>query len=393
VYSVPTNGTDSNGQPVAYADILGRGHTVYVSVTAELPSGAQIARSFTVLGGSVQVDRGAQFRRSLDLDVAPVWRDGTTGLVSSVIPTSASDALSPYGTLLRVQYGMSVPGQTSPFWWPQGLFRVSQADVDDDGVPSLKVKGYDLSRTISKNKLSTPWVVAAGQNVGDSIVSLALNRYPYLQYRAHSVTQTFPALVVLDPEKDPWEAITEWAASAGCEAFFDTDGYLTIRTVPDPTSDPVVWTYQDAGDGRNAVMAGVSRSLSDDPGYNGVILTSDSPNISPPLRSEAWDANPSSPTYYLGQYGKVPKFVTNAFVGTQTQADAAAAAELRRVTGGTEGVTMTCVPNPAHEAGDTIRVIRPASGVNQTTVLESFTLPFVAGDAMQLTFRERRTTS
>lgn len=389
MYLYPT-GNDSNGQPIAFSTVLGRTHRVAVRAQVEQPDGTVVGSSLVLTGGSVTVDRTAAVRRQCSISVPPAQR-GAGGVFSSLIPTSKDSLLAPFGNLVRIFYGISVPGLGGDgiYWWPQGLFRLAATDVDDDGSLDVRVTGGDLSRVIARSKLTVPYIVAAGTNYGDAIIALALNRYPFLKARAHSVVATMPA-VVLDPAQDPWAAITDWATAAGCAAYFDVDGYLVVAPEPDPTSDPVVWTYQDSGDRRNALLLKVGRTLSDDPGYNGVVLTSEASTLTTPIRSEVWDLDPSSPTYSLGPYGQVPKFVSNPYVATQTQGDAAARAELLRIVGGTEQISLGVVPNPAHEVGDVLRIVRPASGVNQTTVLEGFTLPFAVTEPMTLTFRERR---
>lgn len=387
MYATPT-GVDQNFQPVTFAQMLAANHVAYIKAQLTAPDGTPVASGLTVTAGGVTVDRSAQVRRSVQFSIAAETPLG------SFTPASSSDALAPYGNRLRLWYGIDVPGAaaSNPYYWPLGVFRLGEVSVSDDGAPTISGTAYDLSRTIARNKLTVPWVVASGTNAGDAIIALASDRLPGLEYRAHSVTAVLPTTVI-DPEQDPWQTITDWATSFGSEVYFDTDGFLTISAEPDPTMSPVVWTYQDSGDGRNAVLLSVDRSMSDEPGYNGVIATAESTTIPVPLRSEVWDLNPSSPTYSLGPYGKVPKFVTNPYAATQAQLDAAANAELLRSIGGTEQLSASVVPNPAHEAGDVIRVIRPRSKTDQTTVLESFTFPLDVSDAMGLTCRERRSLS
>lgn len=389
MYATPP-GLDGNRIAVPFATLLSRTHRASVRVSAQTPDGTVLAAELPATGGSVTVDRTAKFRRQCALTILSTSRD-IMNVVTSLIPKTSSDLLSPFGNMVRIEYGIDL-GAGILNWWQLGLFRISDASMEDSGEGvSISLTGYDIARTISRNSLTVPWIVTSGANWGDAIIALAKNRYPALLSRAHAVTATAGSTVVLDPEKDPWDAITEWAALAGCSAYFDNEGYLVVAADPNPATAPVSWEYLATGAAdQNALFLGVSRKLSDDPGYNGVILTSESTTLATPLRSEAWDLDPSSGTYSLGAYGKVPKFVTNPFVATQGQADAAAAAELALIIGGAEQTSISVVPNPAHEAGDVIHVVRPAAGVNQTTVLESFQFPLGPDEAMRLSFRERR---
>lgn len=410
MYAVPF-GIDPNKRLIPYAELLSRPHQVRTMAQLEAPDGTVIASSISVSGGEVTVDASAQFRRSCRLqlsafsggagrvtDESGLTADQIQQLRDSLIPGKAGDPASPYGNAVRVWRGLSVPGHSNAtlqndwYLWELGVFRLARADVEDDGTPQLSVTGYDRSRTVSRNKLTAPWVVSSGTNWGDAIVALVKDRDPRAPARAHSVTATAPATVVVDPESDPWTVATEWAAAAGQEVFFDNAGYLVIRPEPDTASSPIAWEYSDAAGG-NAVLLGVGRSMTDEPGYNGVVLTAESTTLPAPLRAEAWDLNPSSPTYSQGAYGRVPKFVSNPYVGTQAQADAAAQAELLRSAGGTERVSIACVPNPAHEAGDVIRVSRPLSRIDHVGIIESMTIPLAPGDPMSITCRERRSMS
>lgn len=404
MYGYPT-GTDPNGAPITYAEILGRDHTVRYVAQAEDGYGNLLSYQFGVVGGDVTVDRTSQVRRSLSMDVTAYGASGSvidsTGALEAIadtlLPDDGLDIMAPYGNKIRIWYQIKVPGYVSPddgsafYSFPIGLFRISSADVSDDGVPKLQITGYDDSKYISKAKLTAPWIVAAGTNYGDAIIALCQNRLPTLQANPHTVTVTTPQ-IILDPESDPWQAATDWAAAVGCEVFLDRNGILTIQDEPDPTGAAPVWTYSDGTLDPNAVLLSVNRGLSDDPGYNGIVLTSESTTLPAPIRIELWDDDPDSPTYALGQYGKVPYFKSSPLIVDYTGGGVMATSELQKVIGGTESLDFSVIPNPAHESGDIVRVIRPLSLTDSTAVLDSFVMPLDVTAAMTIRTRERRTT-
>lgn len=407
MYGTP-QGVDQNAQPIPFSELIATSHGYEVVAQIEAPDGRVLAWGFAITGGSVRVDRSAQYRRSVGINVKPyggagfVDVSGAAGLtqaqrdeiMSSLVPAKPSDTMAPYGNQVRLWYGIPVPGfynaflQNNVYYWGLGVFRIAEASISDDAVPTLSITGYDSSRTISRNRLTQPWLVAAGQNYGDAIIALAKDRLPSLRYREHGIQALTPAIVV-DPEQDPWAVLTEWASAIGYEVFFDAEGWLVLQPEPNPALHPVDWVYGDGGVHNNALVLSVDRTMNDEPGYNGVVMTSESSTLPAPLRSEVWDENPSSPTYAPGPYGRVPKFVSNPYVADQAQCDAAAYAELQRSIGGTEKVDMAVMPNPAHEVGDILRVVRPLSKTDQTTVLESFEFPLGA-EPMRLSCRERR---
>lgn len=404
MYGYPT-GIDLNGEMLSFAEILGHDHKVRYVAQAEDGYGNLLSYQFGVVGGDVTVDRTSQIRRSLSLDVTAYGASGSvissTGaleqIADTLLPDDGKDIMAPFGNKIRIWYQIAVPGYVSPddgstfYAFPLGLFRISSADVSDDGVPKLQITGYDDSRYISKAKLTAPWIVAAGTNYGDAIIALCQNRLPTLQANPHTVTKTTPQ-IILDPESDPWQAVTDWAAAIGCEVFLDRNGALTIQDEPDPTADPVVWTYQDGTLDANAVLLSVNRGLSDEPGYNGIVLTSESTTLPAPIRIELWDDDPDSPTYALGPYGKVPYFKSSPLVVDYTGGGLMAITELRKVIGGTESLDFAIVPNPAHEPSDIVRAVRPLSKTDSTAVLDSFVIPLEVTSPMTIRTRERRTT-
>lgn len=394
MYAHPTNLDPDSGRPVLLREILAQSHTAYTYAQLEDWQGNVLKQFVDILGGSVSVDSDSQVRRSLSAELSP-----QNDFAASIIPVNAGDPYTPYGNRLRIWRGTSWPGGMSYVWgqdtylWTIGVFRLSTVEVADDGQQTLKVTGYDASRTVSRNRLTQPWVVAPSTNWGDAIFALVADRAPGSELAGpHGITEVSPATaVVIDPEADPWTTAQDWAAALGRVIYFDATGKLKIEPEPDPATSPVVWDYSDAGTDQNATLLSVQRSMTDEPGYNGVVVTSESTTIEAPVRGEAWDDNPSSPTYHLGGYGKVPKFITSPYVTTQAQAEAMAKAELLRVLGGTEQLSFATVPNPTHEAGDVVRVKRPLSGIDRISVLKSFSIPLAATEAMTIQTVERRT--
>lgn len=291
-------GADQNGLPIPFSQILGSDH--YVETYCQLENGAGdiLSYQFGVENGDVTIDRTAQVRRSCKLDLTPFGAAGAITdpalleqLSTTLIPASGSDAFAPYGNKVRLFYGIRVQGYTDPSYgddiyrWALGLFRLSEVNIADDGTPTMSVTGYDDSRTISRNRLTLPWIVAAGTNYGDAIVALCQDRCPGLKAVPHSVTATTPQIVV-DQESDPWKTVTEWAAAIGCEVYINRNGLLVIQDEPDPAESPIDWVYDDGTSNQNAVLLSVNRGMSDDPGYNGIVLMSESNTLSFPIRVE-----------------------------------------------------------------------------------------------------------
>lgn len=374
-----------------FRSALAQSHPIFVRV--DLLVDNVVTQTIPITGGSVRVDRGSASVRSATLEVVDPTGD--------ITPDDPFDPLAPYGNEVRVWYGVGVYPQTlvsgtiatyakagSMEMVPLATCRISRVEVSDDGSPTVSVETYDRARTVSRNKFTAPYIIAAGTNYVTAIVAMIQDRLPGVDTNVpDSVTDTTP-LIVIDPESDPWEEIGKMATTIGYEAYFDGQGTFTMTQVPDLTNAPIDWVYKD---GENSMIASLDRDMDDDPGYNGVVLTAESTTLPAPLRSEVWDLNPSSPTYANGKYGRVPKFVTSPYPTTQAQADTFATIELRNSAGGTEGLSITALPNPLHEPNDVVLAQRGSRAY--TVLVDSFTIPLSPTELMPLATRRRRSLS
>lgn len=360
----------------AFQAALKKSHTI-VSKAEILSNGAVVAEIATAISGRVTIERNAAIRRRCEVTLAD-----TNG---SLVPTSSSSLLAPYGNEIRLYRGIRL--STGDELVPLGTFRISKTKVKDDEGVVITVNGYDRSRSISRGKLSAPYQIAAGTNYGTAIQNMISYVRPGTLFSFATTSATTPLLTFLEGD-DPWKRAQEMAEAIGCELFFDPLGTCCLQTVTDAGSP--VWTYSE---GSTATFLDLDRDLDDEATYNGVIATGEGPTLTVPVRAEAWDANPSSPTYYLGQYGKVPEFYSSPYLLTTAQASAAANARLTKKLGVTESVSFSAIVNPAHDAGDVVSISRSRSGLgtaNSIFVLDDVTIPLEAAKAMDVSVRERR---
>lgn len=375
----------------AMATQLRQSHTVEIvaevwtaGLTAQLLNGSQIY----VTDGSVSVDRSASYRRSLTMKVVDQY--------GYLIPFSAdpsSSPIAPYGNEVVVYRGVVFPDGTAEVV-PLGVFPISEVEVEDTGASEITISGFDRSRRISRSRWTDPYVIASGTNYVTAIQAIATNRLPYSVTMISNTlnVSTTSGPTVYAEQDDPWQRMTELAQAIGCEVFFDAAGQLVIQDEPDPTIDTPVWDYIE---GDNSMMLSLGHILSDEPGYNVAVVTgenSDNNNGTLVPRGVVYDDDPTSPTYYLGGYGQVPIFMNNPLVRTNAAATTAATTVLRRVLGLTETVKMAAIPNPAHEAGDAVRVIRDSDGIDMQVLLETFDVPLNVQNASGIVTRSRRTS-
>lgn len=359
---------------MSYAD----GHVV--DVAAEVVDGAGLVlERLPVLGGRVEADESRLVRRTLELSIADP--DG------ALTPTKAGDLLHPLtGNRLRISRGIL----GSPLD-PLGVFLINRPKVRDSGFgPTLSLSGLDLARAVSRARWTDPYVVAAGQNVAAAGQALLDSRVAGLRFNL-SPTSRITSLAVfgLERDNDPFKDAASLFEAIGHELFFDAAGVVVSRAVPDPAVDPVVASFVE---GEGSTLLSVEHDLDADKAYNGVIVVGEGSGVGAPIRADVWDDDPDSPTYYLGAYGKVPYFLTSAFITSQAQALEAGQALLRRLLRAAQAVVIEALPDPRRAPGDVARVTRQVSGVDAVYAAATVTMPLGVDEPMSLTMRPRTAT-
>lgn len=346
-----------------------------VAITADLLyGGVTISPNLPIASGSVEVDGTASVRRRCSLNI--IDQDGT-------LAGTTSSPLTPYGREIRINRGLYLPSgavETVPL----GVFRISSVAVNDSGGSRLvAISGFDRARSVQRARFETPVTIAAGTNYSTAIANILSGRLPNITMQLATTAAVTP-LLVFDQGADPWQTVVDMAASIGCVLYFDPSGTCVMEVASEMQT--VVWDY---GEGSSAVVVSIDDTLSDEPGYNGVVVDGEAADV-PPVHAVAYDTDPASPTYSLGPYGKVPRFYRSPFIRTDAQASAAAVGLLTQERGGTEALKFTAIPHPAHEVGDLVRVADAALSIDASYYLESFSIP-LGTDAMSCTTRKKRT--
>lgn len=360
-------------------------HNIVSYVMAKGPNGQSVRLKAT--DGNVSIDRTSSNRRRCNITCVDPTGEFT--------PRSATGLLTPTGTEVTVYRGVLYPSGIEEVV-SLGVYRLSKVTITDTtsaiGTPGIVLEGYDRSRTVERDKFIAPYTVAQGTNIIQAIQDILARTFDNLQYDAVTTTLTATAPMVYDTANNPWEACQDLATSIGCEVYFDVNGNVVIAPPVDVdhlTSPD--WSYVE---GVGCQMLALGVVYTDEPGYNGVVLTGESTGDElPAVRSVVWDEEPSSPTYHEGPYGEVPMFVTNSVVSTQADADSVAQATLNSTIGITSQLSVTALVNPALDANDTVEVQRAKSGISAKYAIDSLTIPLMASETAQLTLRAKRVTS
>ncbi|GGM55428.1 hypothetical protein GCM10012275_28180 [Longimycelium tulufanense] len=336
----------------------------------------------TVKSGDVSVDRTASPRRSLNVTVVD-----TTG---ALVPDKTRGLLTPYGTELRPFRGVRYSDGTTELA-PLGVFHLAKVDPSESssGEQEIKVEAFDPSRRVIRDKFIRPYTIAPGTPIIAVIQRILARTYPNLEYDIVPSPMVTTQTIVYDAGDDAWEAVTELADSMGAEIYFSTVGRVVIAPPNDVDANPAPeFTYIE---GPGCTLTSLSSTLSDEPGFNGVVIIGESPgDDKPPVRAEAWDEEPTSPTYRHGPYGEVPLIIRDSNIKSTFDAVVAAKKRLNELLGFVAQLSITSVVNPALEAGDVVLVQRKRSKVDDLFTIDSFKVPLLGTDTQTLQIRSKR---
>lgn len=336
-----------------------------------------------VVDGNVTVDRTAATRRACSVRCVDPHGDLT--------PTEAGSLLTPYGTEIRPFRGVVFPDGTEEVH-PLGVFRIAKASIADTtgGSPEISIESFDFSRTVARDKFVEPHVIDEGTSIIQAIKEIVELTIPDAEYDlTGDEERATTSPLFYDAGADPWEAVTELAASLGSEIYFDTVGTVVIAPPTDIDALPSPeFTYVE---GQGCTMLDLDQVYSDEKAFNGVIVTGESPGDElPPARGEAWDEEPTSPTYRFSPYGEVPVFHSDNLIKTDEEAQDVAEQMLRGFLGVSTQLSLTSTVHPALEAGDVVEVRRARSHVSGLFAVDAFNVPLDKAGTQQLSVRQKR---
>ena len=349
-------------------EFIARARVVEPGLTGTNPDGTFIP----ILGGSVTMDATADVRSTLDLDT-----DGT-----GMWPRRAGDLLAPYGNELFVERGIKY-GNGSLEWVSQGYYRIQAPEQDNPPNGPIRLAASDRMASIIEARLLAPRQFDSSATYGDVVADLVNEVAGYtIEWDDGTEADTLDRTVLA--EEDRFGFLNDLVKALGKVWYFDYRGILVIKDPPDASSP--VW---DVNHGAGGVLVEMSRDLSREGVYNAVVATGEAADAEVPARAVVYDNNPNSPTYWLGTFGKVPRFYSSSFITTDDQAFSAASSMLRQSLGLPYNVDLSQVPNPALEPLDPVRVSYSDSDARELHVLKTLTVPLTATEAQAATTQEQ----
>lgn len=342
-------------------------HSPAVRVDA-VRNGAVIIEDLPVASGSAVVDAASATRRQLSMTFPDLklW-----------------DSLSQVGTELRVQRGVRF-GDNRLELATVGVFQITQPSLTY-GARSIGVSAPDRWAAVARARFVSPkqWDPAWG-SASAAIEALMLG--PWTDRKAANPKVQVPGFTNLMVGvgaqqrsmvwvRDRDRAILDLAASIGGEAFFDSAGNGVLR--PLPLLGKPVW---DADASPTGVLVSATKGRATEDAYNTVVVFGVD-RSGATVTATAQITDPGHPLWIGGEFGVVPYFYTSPSITSTAQALATAQTLLETAAAIGDQMSASCLPNPALETGDTIRV--QPDGTVAHHLLTRFQLPLTAGDAVQ----------
>ena len=358
-----------------------KSHISKIKVEIYDTANGTILSTVSPIGGEVTIDSRRSVRRQCSLEF--VDTDGT------LVPTNnISSVLLPYNREVMIYRGIQYQDGTEELV-PLGVFQLTTVEISDSpqGV-KISVQGSDRSLRVSKAKwVNHNFYIDDATAKETAIAEILKDRYPNVKTDFPATGQVTTLIYpTLDQSSDPWKEALKIAESAAMDLYFDENGTARMRPIPDPDLGQALVEYTD---GEDSVLTQLGRNLSSDESYNHVVYTGEGTNLTIGVIGEAFDDNPSSPTY-VTTYGSVPIFKSSPNILTVAEAQEAARAELKKVLGAAEKISWDQIVNPAHDVYDLVKIVRSASGVDSTLMLDSISIPLAATSTMNAIGRSRR---
>lgn len=301
---------------------------------------------------------------------AKIRYNGTFNIIidsDDLVPVSYRRTSSPLNPLQKptVQYVRGVVyGDGTRESIIQATMQVRKVRGNRNEPGWLELTCYD--RFADLQRLSaTPLTIPAGFNAADAIRRLLWQIDPTLPFLMPTTPYTFPSLVY-NVQSDYVQLAEDLAKSIGMELHMDR----IDRCVLEPTAlkdGPLNWTWSPT----TGVMIDddMEFEIDADQIYNGVTVTGQHSSMTDPLIVSVWDNDPTSLTYYLGEFGQNPRFITTEKATTIPQLQDMARSELQRILGGVQEFTLRMPPNAAITTNDRGVLDFPKQGVDRLVVL------------------------
>lgn len=370
----------AGGLDAQYRDALTRSHNVYMRVDILDRAGNVLKADLPFIDGSVRATLSSRVARALSLTVDRSWFPlASNGAIDS------AGLLTPFGNRLRVRRGITY-GDGSVVSFPVFYGRIEQVQMARSG--QVGVSASDLAADVVDAQFETPESSVTTNTITTEFRRLILEALPDATFGTSDLTGVkIPAIAW---QSDRAGALDDMSATVAMLWYPLADGSfvqrLTPWTKPGQTPSITLTDGTNAAFGQQGMIADWTITVSRTSVYNSVVFTAERQDGSAPAYAIVRDSVATSPTYYLGNFGRKPLLVQNQTALSQAQCLVAAQNLLKQskaITQVWDPVSIT--PDASLELGDLVRV--NADGAADIQVITGFTLPLRETGDMSLSLR------
>lgn len=370
----------SGGLDAQYRDALARPHTVYNRVDVLDRHGNILQSDLPFIDGSVRATLNSRVARVLTLSVDRSW--------FPLLGNGSFDSgglLTPFGNRLAAYRGI-LYGDGSHVLFPAFYGRIEQVQMTRAGSVSLAAN--DLAADVVDAQFESPESSVPTNTISVEFRRLVQEALGDAKFGRSDLTGVKIPPVVW--QNDRAQALDDMSATAAMLWYPLADGSFVQRFTP--WTNPGQVAQVSLSDGTNAAP-GVNNAIADwtitvsrSGVYNSVVFASERQDGTPPVFAVVRDTDQTSPTYYLGNFGRKPLLIQNQTALTQSQCRSAAQSQLSAATAITQAWDpVSITPDASLELGDLITM--DADGASSTQVVVGFTLPLRETGDMSLSLR------
>jgi hypothetical protein len=370
----------AGGLDAQYREALSRPHTIFNRVDVLARDGSVLQGDLPFIDGSVRATLNSRVARVLSLSVDRSW---FPLLTNGGIDTGG--LLSPFGNRLRAYRGITY-GDGSTVSFPVFYGRIEQVQMNRNG--QVTVSGNDLAADIVDAQFETPQSSVPANTISTEFRRLVQDALGDAAFGTSDLTGV--KIPPLTWQNDRAQALDDMSATVAMLWYPLADGSfvqrLTPWTNPGQVAQVTLADGTGAAPGANNSVADWTITVSRTGVYNSVVFASERQDGTAPVYATVRDVAPSSPTSYLGNFGRKPLLIQNQSALSQSQCLAAAQSALKAATAITQTWDpVSIVPDASLELGDLIAL--NADGAASTQVVVGFTLPLRETGEMSLSLR------
>lgn len=315
--------------------------------------GVVLASNLRVNGASVSANLTNRVTRTAMIQVD-----------ETLFPRLPTDALSPYQAVVSISAGIRYMDNSSEVF---PLFKGRVYTVNRPGNGSVTLQCDDLASDVIAYRLEQPWVRTSPSSIVGETHALILDAVPQATFGTDDVTDAPTPDLVWD--EDRGKALDDLSNALGARWYTLGDGSFVLREFTYDVGTPV----QDIFDGPQGLMSDATVSITRDGTANSVTVVSERMDGTDPVRVNARDVAPGSPTLFGGRFGRVSQVIKVQTPQTAAQAQVFARAQLNAAKALTEQWNIQCVADHTLEPGDTVRV--SYRGYTSVQLIDRITYP------------------